>query len=71
LLHVEVSWARVSQSGLKAIRGAAQVVHVAPSRRSREDQTENGRVNATDCVGPCYPYFAIVIVSDFRGILVF
>jgi hypothetical protein len=29
-----------------------RVVHVAPSRRSREDQVEDGRVDAMDCIGP-------------------
>jgi hypothetical protein len=28
------------------------VVHVAPLRRSRENQVEDGRVDTTDCVGP-------------------
>jgi hypothetical protein len=34
------------------------VVHVAPSRRLRRGQAEAGRVDATGCVGPCYPCFA-------------
>jgi hypothetical protein len=48
-----------------------RVVHVAPLRLSREDQVEDGRVDATGCVGPCYPYFIVFIVLGPRGILVF
>jgi hypothetical protein len=56
LLHLEASWARVSQSGLKTSGGAAQMVHVASSRRSCIVQAEDGRVDAMGCVRPCYPY---------------
>jgi hypothetical protein len=38
-----------------------RVIHVAPSRRTREDQVEDGWVDATGCVEPCYCYFAIFL----------
>jgi hypothetical protein len=59
LLHVEASLARVSQSGLKTGGGATvdgacgTIVEVASG------QVKNGRVNATGCVGPYYPNFAV------------
>jgi hypothetical protein len=71
LLCMEASRARVSQSGLKTGGGVAQMVHVAPSWRSHEDQVKDGWVDAMGCVGPCYPYFAIFHVLGHRGILVF
>jgi hypothetical protein len=47
-----------------------RVVHVAPSRRLRRRQAEDGRVDATDCVRPCYPCFAIFFLLGPRGIVV-
>jgi hypothetical protein len=35
------------------------------------DQVEDGRVDATGCVGPCYPYLFVFFVLDHRDILVF
>jgi hypothetical protein len=46
------------------------VVHVAPSRRLYQRQDEDGRVDATGCVEPYYPTFAIFNVSRPRGIVV-
>jgi hypothetical protein len=46
------------------------VVHVAPSRRLRRRQVEDGRVDATDCIGPCYPTFVVFNVLCPRGIVV-
>jgi hypothetical protein len=48
-----------------------RLVHVAPLWRSCEDRVEDGWVNATSFIGPCYPYFAVFIVLGPRGILVF
>jgi hypothetical protein len=47
------------------------VVHVAPSQRSCEEQVEDGRVDATGCVGPFYPSFVVFHVLSPRGSLVF
>jgi hypothetical protein len=47
------------------------VVRVAPSRMLRQDQVEDGRVDAMDCVGPCYSYFVIFYVLGHKGIVVF
>jgi hypothetical protein len=46
------------------------VVHVAPSRRLHRKQVEDGRVDATGYVRPCYPIFAIFNVLGHRGIVV-
>jgi hypothetical protein len=46
------------------------VVHVTPSQRLRRSQVEDGRVNAMDCVGPCYSYFIIFILLAHRDIVV-
>jgi hypothetical protein len=70
LLGMEASLTRVSQSGLKTSRGATTGVHVAPSRRLRRRQVEDGRVDATGCVGPCYPTFVVFNVLGHRGIVV-
>jgi hypothetical protein len=47
------------------------MVHVASSQRSRGDDAEDGRVNATGCTRLFYPNFAIFIVLGHEGILVF
>jgi hypothetical protein len=47
------------------------MVHVASSPRLRGDQVEDGWVDATGCVGPCYTCFVIFIVLGPWGILVF
>jgi hypothetical protein len=46
-------------------------VHVAPSRRLRRGQAGAGRVDATDCIGPCYPYFEFFLLLGPRGVVVF
>jgi hypothetical protein len=46
------------------------VVHVAPSQRLRQRQVEDGRVDAMDCVGPCYPTFAVFNVLGTTDIVV-
>jgi hypothetical protein len=47
------------------------MVHMIPSRRLRQDQVEDERIDATCCVGPCYAYFVIFIVLNHSDILVF
>jgi hypothetical protein len=47
------------------------VVHVTSSRRLREDEAKDGRVDAIGCIRLLYPYFTIFVVLDHRGILVF
>jgi hypothetical protein len=46
------------------------MVHMAPSRRLRQRQIEDGRVDATGCVGPCYPTITVFNVLGPRGIVV-
>jgi hypothetical protein len=66
----EASQVRIFQSGLKTSGDAMTVVHVAPSWRSREDQVEDGRVDALGYVRPCYPYFVVFIVLGHMDIFV-
>jgi hypothetical protein len=68
LLGVKARLIRVSQSGLKT-DGGVTTGGVAPSRRLRQRQVEDGLVDAMDCVGPCYPTFVIFNVLDSRGIV--
>jgi hypothetical protein len=70
LRHLEGSWARVSQSSLNTGRGAARMVHVASSRRSRGDDAEDGRIDATGGIGLFYPNFAFFILLGHKGSLI-
>jgi hypothetical protein len=47
------------------------VVHAKSSQRLREDEAEDGRVNANGCIILFYPYFIIFIVLDPSSISVF
>jgi hypothetical protein len=47
------------------------VVHVVSSQMSCKDEVEDGQIDATGCIEPFYPYFAIFIVLDPIDILVF
>jgi hypothetical protein len=53
-VHVEASQARVFMSDIKTSGGMARMVHMASSRRLRQSHVEDGRVDVTGCVGPCY-----------------
>jgi hypothetical protein len=68
---VKASWVRIFQSDLKTSGGTAWMVHVALSQRLRQDQVEDGRVDATCCVGSYYSCFVIFYVLCLRGILIF
>jgi hypothetical protein len=69
LLRLEASRARVFQFASKLLEERRCVVHVASSRRSREDKAEDERVDAID--GLFYLNFTVFIVLGHRGILVF
>jgi hypothetical protein len=43
---------------------------VAPSWRLRRRQAEDGRVDVTGCVGPCYPCFVVFFLLGPRGVVV-
>jgi hypothetical protein len=47
------------------------VVHVAPSRKLRRRQVEDGWVDVMDYVGPCYTTFAGFNILGPSGIVVF
>jgi hypothetical protein len=46
------------------------VVHVTPSRMLRRSQVEDGRVDTTDYVGPCYSCFIVFILLRTMNIVV-
>jgi hypothetical protein len=70
LLHLKASLARVSQSSLKTSEGAAWMVHVESTWRSRGDELEDGRVDATGCIGLFYFNFVVFIVLGHKRSLV-
>jgi hypothetical protein len=70
LLYLKASQARVSQSSLKTSRGAAWMVLVTSSRRSRGDKAEDERVDAMGCIRLFYPNFAVFFVLGHKGSLV-
>jgi hypothetical protein len=47
-----------------------RVVHVASSLRLRRSQVKDRWVNATGCVGPCYPCFAIFVLLGPKDVVV-
>jgi hypothetical protein len=70
LLRLKASRARVSQSSFKTSGGTSQIVHMTSSRMSREDEAEDRRVDAMDCIKLFYPNFAVFIVLDHKDSLV-
>jgi hypothetical protein len=46
------------------------MVHVASSRRSRGDESEDRQVDATGCIGLFYPNFVIFVILGHKGNLV-
>jgi hypothetical protein len=71
LLCLEVSRVRVFQFTSKLAEERRRVVHAKSSQRLREDEAEDGRVNAKGYIILFYPYFIIFIVLDPRSISVF
>jgi hypothetical protein len=70
LFYVEASLARVFQSVLKTDGGMIGVMHVTLSQRLCRSQVKDRRVNATCCVRPCYPCFAVFILLAPWGIVI-
>jgi hypothetical protein len=56
---------------LRLVDARRRVVHVASSWRLCRVHVEDGQVDATDCVRPCYPCFAVFVLLDPSGIVVF
>jgi hypothetical protein len=71
LLRLEASRARVFQFASKLVETRRRMVHIVSSQRSREDEAEDGWINAMDCIGLFYPNFVIFVVLGPWGILVF
>jgi hypothetical protein len=70
LLRLEASQTRVSKCSFKTGGGVTWMMHVASSRRSCGDEAEDGRVDATGCIGLLYPNFVVFIVLGHKGNLV-
>jgi hypothetical protein len=71
LLGMKASLSRVFQSGLNTgggamVGGARGTITEVES----EAKVKDGRVDATGCVGPCYPIFVVFNVLGSRGILI-
>jgi hypothetical protein len=71
LVHVEASQSRVFSLALRMAEAQRWVVHMALLPRPREDQVEDGWVNAMGCIRRFYPNFSVFYVLGTRGILVF
>jgi hypothetical protein len=65
-----MSQAEVSQFNLKTGGGMTQMVHVASSWRLREDEAEDGRVDAMGCIRLFYPNFVVFVLFGHKGSLV-
>jgi hypothetical protein len=70
LLRLEASRSRVSQFASKLADERWVVVPMTSSWRLHEDEVEDGRIDATGCIGLVYPNFVIFLVLVPRGILV-
>jgi hypothetical protein len=64
-------WLGFLSLALRLVEARRRVVYVAPSRRLRQVQLEDGRVDATAYVGPCYLCFIVFLILCHRGIVVF
>jgi hypothetical protein len=69
-LRMETSLARVSQPGLKTGRGTTTGDARGTIAEVASEASEDGRVNETGCVRPCYPTFPVFNVLGLRGIVV-
>jgi hypothetical protein len=70
LIHLEASRVRVFQSSLKTGGGATQMMHMASSRRSHEDEAEDDQVGVTGCIRLFCPNYIVFVVLDHKGSLV-
>jgi hypothetical protein len=71
LLRVKASWVRVFKFSLKLVETQRRVVHVAPTRRSREEQVEDGQVDTTDFIRPFYLKIDVFFILGHMTVLVF
>jgi hypothetical protein len=67
---VQVSLARVSQSSLKTGGGVTTGGARGTIARLLRGQAEDGWIDATGCVRPCYPCFTVFFLLDPRGVVV-
>jgi hypothetical protein len=70
-LRLKACRAGVFRFASKLTAERRHVVHVASSRRLREDEVKDGQVNATSYIRLFYPIFAVFILLGPRDILVF
>jgi hypothetical protein len=71
LLRLVASQDRVFQFDLKTSGGKARVVHMVSSRKLRQSETKDGRLDSVGCratqVGPNYPYFVVVFFFSHKA----
>jgi hypothetical protein len=70
LLRLKVSLAWISQSSLKIGGGATWMMHMASSWRPREDEVEDGWVDATGCIRFFDPKYVVFVVLCHKSSLV-
>jgi hypothetical protein len=64
LLQVEANQNRVFQSSLKTSRGSMTGGARDTIVKVRRIQAEDGRIDAIDCIGPCYHCFVFLLYYD-------
>jgi hypothetical protein len=70
LVRMKVSLARVFQSGLKTGGSVTTGSACGTIAEVASEEVEDGRVDVTGCVGPCYPTFTVFNVLGPRSIVV-
>jgi hypothetical protein len=63
-------WLGFPNLACRLVETRRRVVHVALSQRLRWSQLEDGWVDATGCVRPCYPTFIVFNVLGHKGIVI-
>jgi hypothetical protein len=71
VFRLEASRVRISQSVLKTSEGAAWMMHVSSSQRSREDEVKDGWVGVIGYIKLFYSSFAVFIGLGHKDNLVF
>jgi hypothetical protein len=56
---------------LRLVEARLQVVHVPSSWQLRQEDAEDGRVDATGCVGPFFPKIIVFSILGSSDIVVF
>jgi hypothetical protein len=67
---MKASLARVFQSVLKTGGGVTAGGACGTIAEVARRQAEDGQVDATGCVGPCYPCFSVLFLLGHRDVVV-